>query len=271
MTPALDRRSFLKTSAAAAGGLWVAFQLPGQAAAAATSTRLNAFVHVSSDDTVTLFIHKNEMGQGTVTSLAMLLAEELECDWSKIRTEFAPINPEYGRPQMVVGSGSIRSSWVTLRQAGATAREMLITAAAQQWNVDRSQCKAANNKVVNTANNQSLSFGALADAAGKLPRPSNVPLKTSAQFEVIGKSHQRLDTPEKVDGRATFGIDVRMPGMLHAVVARCPVFGGKVVSLDDSKAKAVPGVKQVLRISNGVAVVADNTWSAMQGRNALHV
>jgi len=269
VTPALDRRSFLKTSAAAAGGLWVGFHLTEKAEAAATFTKLNAFVHVGSDDSVTLFIHKNEMGQGTVTSLAMLLAEELECDWNKIRTEFAPISEEYGRPQMVVGSGSIRSSWGTLRQAGAAAREMLITAGAQQWNVDKSQCKAANNQVINTANNQKLSFGALADAAGKLPRPSNVPLKPATEYQVIGKSHKRLDTPEKVDGRATFGIDVRIPGMLHAVVARSPVFDGKLVSFDDSKAKAVPGVRQVAKISNGVAVVADNTWSAIQGRNAL--
>jgi isoquinoline 1-oxidoreductase beta subunit len=273
MSPALslDRRGFLRTGAAAAGGLLIAFPWPKPAAAAVSSATLNAFVHVGSDDAVTLIIHKGEMGQGTVTSLAMLLAEELECDWKKIRTEFAPIDPAYGGFQGVVGSGSIRSSFGPLRQAGAAAREMLVQAAAARWSVDKSQCRADNSSVVNTATNARLTYGALAEDAGKLPKPVNVALKPAVQFSVIGKSRPRLDTPEKVDGRTIFGIDVRVPGMLHAVVARCPVFGGKVASFDMTRAKAVPGVKFIAQISNGVAVVADNTWSAMQGRNALQI
>src|SRR5579872_4948982 len=262
----MNRRGFLKS---AAGGLVVAFHLPSRGKAE-TSSKLNAFVHVGSDDTVTLFIHKGEMGQGTVTSLSMLLAEELECDWNKIRTEFPGVSREYGF-QGVVGSASIRSSWESLRKAGATAREMLIAAAAQKWGVDASKCRAENSTVISADTGAKLSYGALADAASKIAPPSSVKLKDPAQFRLIGKAMKRLDTPSKVDGSATFGIDVRRPGMLYAVVVRCPVFGGKVASFDDSKAKAVPGVKHIVQISSGVAVVAENTWAAMDGRRALAV
>ena len=162
MNAALNRRSFLRTSAAAAGGLLVGFYIPERTKAAAgilTDSKLNAWVHVGSDDKVTLFIHKAEMGQGTVTSLSMLLAEELECDWAKIHTEFPGVSREYGQSQGVVGSQSIRSSWNTLRQAGASAREMLIQAAAQQWGVDKSHCRAEYSTVINTASNTRLSYG----------------------------------------------------------------------------------------------------------------
>ncbi|HEV3201375.1 MAG TPA: molybdopterin cofactor-binding domain-containing protein, partial [Bryobacteraceae bacterium] len=270
----LNRRGFLRTSAAAAGGLLVGFYLPECSPLAAAPTaplKLNAFVHVSVDDTVTLFIHKAEMGQGTVTSLSMLLAEELECDWKKIRTQFPGVDREYGANQGVVGSASIRSSWESLRRAGASAREMLIGAASELWGVDRSVCRAENNAVVNTANNARLSFGSLAGAASKLPVPASVQLKDAKQFRLIGKPTKRLDTPDKVNGRATFGIDVRLPGMQYAVIARCPVFGGKVAGFDAEKAKAVPGVKSVVQVPSGVAVVADNTWSAMQGRSVLEI
>ena len=264
----MNRRGFLKS---AAGGLVVAFHLPSRSKADAGESKLNAFVHVGSDDHVTLFIHKAEMGQGTVTSLSMLLAEELECDWKKIRTEFPGVSREYGAFQGVVGSASIRSSWTQLRQAGATAREMLIAAAAQRWGVDKSTCRAENNSVINTSSGAKLSYGSLAEDAAKMPVPASVTLKDPKQFRLIGKATKRLDTPEKVDGTATFGIDVRRPGMQYAVIARCPVFGGKVASFDASKAKAVPGVKSVVQISNGVAVLADNTWNAMEGRRALAI
>ena len=262
------RRGFLKTGASAVGGLLLGFRLHGETTAPAAS-KLNAWVHIAPDDRVTLFIHKAEMGQGTVTSLAMLLAEELECDWNRIRTEFPGIDPAFGRNQGVVGSASIRTSYDTLRRAGAAARQMLVEAAAQKWGVNASECRAENGAVLHGG--QKLSYGALADAASKLPVPANVALKRPDEFTVIGKSHRRLDTPDKTNGRAVFGIDVRVPGMLHAVVARCPVFGGKVASFDAAKAKAAPGVKFVAPISTGVAVVADNTWSAIQGRNLLEV
>ena len=274
-TQKVDRRSFLKAGAATAGGLLLGFYLPERNRLAAQSrgaaSKLNAYVHIGSDDIVTLFIHKAEMGQGTVTSLSMLLAEELECDWNKIRTEFPGVDKAYGPLMGVFGSLSIRTSWEPLRKAGAAAREMLIQAAAQQWGVNPSQCRAENSTVVNSATNARLSFGSLAEAASQLPVPGNVALKDPKQFRLIGTSPKRLDTPGKVSGQTAFGIDVRVPGMQYAVLARCPVFGGKVAGFDASKAKAVPGVKQVLPVSNGVAVVADNTWSAMEGRRALQI
>ena len=275
ITKKVDRRSFLKAGAATAGGLLLGFYLPERsplkAQAGVAAKKLNAYVHVGSDDTITLFIHMAEMGQGTVTSLSMLLAEELECDWSKIRTEFPGVDPAYGPLQGVFGSRSIRSSWEPLRKAGARAREMLMEAAAQSWGVSKSQCRAENSVVINTATNARLSYGKLAEAAAQLPVPNNVTLKDPKQFRLIGTSPKRLDTPDKVNGRTLFGIDVRLPGMQYAVIERCPVFGGKVASFDAGKAKAVHGVKQVVAISNGVAVLADNTWSAMEGRRALEI
>jgi isoquinoline 1-oxidoreductase subunit beta len=274
MSPVMkvDRRGFLKT---AAGGLLLGFHLSrGSKLSAAVSdsvsdNKLNAWIHVGTDDYVTLFIHKAEMGQGTVTSLSMLLAEELECDWKKIRTEFPGIDRAFGGNQGVVGSQSIRSSWQPLRQAGASAREMLIRAAAQKWGVDKNQCRAENNAVINTVTNARVSYGELAESAAKIAPPTGVALKDPSQFRIIGKPRKRLDTPDKTTGRAMFGIDVRVPNMLYAAAARCPVFGGKVASFDAAKAKSMPGVKHVVQIPSGVAVVADNTWNAIQARNAL--
>ena len=272
---AFDRRGFLRSGAAAIGGLLIGCYLPERrrlaADTAVAGNKLNAWVLVGNDDIVTLYIHKAEMGQGTVTSLSMLLAEELECDWSKIRTEFPGVDRAYGGFQGVVGSQSIRSSYISLRQAGASAREMLVAAAAQKWGVDRSACRAEKSTVVNTATNARLTYGSLAEAAAKLPAPANVALKDPSEFKIVGKTRKRLDTPGKVDGSIVFGIDVRLPNMLYAVVERCPVFGGTVASFDDTKAKATPGVKSVVKISNGVAVIADSTWAAMEGRRKLVV
>ena len=272
---AVDRRSFLRTGATAIGGLLIGCYLPERrtlsADTAAAGNKLNAWVLVSNDDTVTLYIHKAEMGQGTVTSLSMLLAEELECDWSKIRTEFPGVDRAYGAFQGVVGSQSIRSCYLSLRQAGASAREMLIAAAAQKWGVDKSACRAEKSTVVHTTTNARLTYGSLAEVAAKLPVPGSVALKDPSQFQIVGKSRKRLDTPGKVDGSIRFGIDVRLPHMLYAVVERCPVFGGTVASFDDTRTKATPGVKSVVRISNGVAVIADSTWAAMEGRRKLAI
>ncbi|HEY3836760.1 MAG TPA: xanthine dehydrogenase family protein molybdopterin-binding subunit [Bryobacteraceae bacterium] len=272
MSTAFSRRSFLARTAAAAGGLLVRFSVPNTLQAATSEpVKLNAFVHIAPDDRVTLYIHKAEMGQGTVTSLSMLLAEELECDWKSIRTEFPGVSREYGPNQGVVGSASIRTSWEPLRKAGAAAREMLISAASQKWGVDRASCRADNGAVINSATKARATYGSLAEDAAKLPPPGNVSLKQPSQFSLIGKPTKRLDTPSKTDGSARFGIDVRLPGMQYAVVARCPVFGGKAASFDAAKAKATPGVKDVIKISSGVAILADNTWSAMQGRRALSI
>jgi isoquinoline 1-oxidoreductase beta subunit len=278
----IDRRNFLKTGVAGATGLVIGFYLPGRFEAVAASpvgaaspAALNAWMRIGTDDSVTIMIDKSEMGQGIQTALCMIAAEELECDWKKIRTEFAPAAKEYFNPafgmQGTGGSSSVRSSWDPMRKAGAAAREMLVEAAAQKWSVDKKSCRAENGVVLHVPTKRKLAYGSLAEAAAKLPVPADVPLKDPAQFRVIGKSTKRLDTRDKVNGRAEFGIDVRRPGMLYAVVARCPVFGGKVASFDATKAKAVPSVKDVIQISSGVAVIADSTWTAMQGRRALDV
>ena len=270
----VGRRGFLKAGAAAAGGLFIGFHLPESdklEAATTSAAKLNAYIHIGSDDIVTFSIHKSEMGQGPVTSLSQLLGEELDCDWKQIRTEFAPVDPAYGPLQGTFGSMSIRTCWDPLRKAGASARDMLLDAAAQKWGVAKALLRTDKGYVINTATNARLSYGSLADAAGKLSPPAKVAVKDPSQFRLIGTSPKRLDTPAKVNGSAEFGLDARRPGMVYAVVARCPVFGGKVASFDATKAKAVPGVQQVVQITRGVAVVADNTWSAMEGRKALQL
>lgn len=275
-----NRRSFLKTSLASATGLVVGFYLPAKALAElapvpAGGFAPNAWIRISPDDTVTMVIDRSEMGQGVITSISMLLAEELECDWKRIRWEFAPADKAYFNPmfglQGTGGSMSIRGSWTPTLKAGAVARDMLLTAAAQKWGVDKSVCQAENGVVVNTKTKARATYGSLAGAAAKLPIPTDVPLKDPKTFKIVGKPIKRLDTSLKVNGRAQFGIDVRVPGMLHAVVARCPVFGGKVASFDASKTKTSRGVKEVVQISGGVAVVADNTWNALEGRRLLDV
>jgi isoquinoline 1-oxidoreductase beta subunit len=274
----IERRSFIKVAASATGGLLLGVSFSERLEAqfgppGAAAITPNAFVRIGTDDIVTLIIHKPENGQGIETALAMLLAEELDCDWSKVRTEFAPINAAlYGGPlQGTFGSLAIRTSYEPMRRTGAAARAMLIQAAAERWGVDPSACRTENGVVINPATNARLSYGALADAASKLPVPSSIALKDPAQFRMVGKPMRRLDTPAKTTGRAVYGIDVQQPGMLHAVVARCPVFGGKVARFDATKAKAVPGVTHVVQIPQGVAVVASNTWAALQGRRVLVV
>ena len=270
----VNRRDFLRTGA----GLFIGLMLPESSRLAAQgrgrggpALNPNAYIHVGTDDSVTFLITKAEMGQGTVTSLSQLLAEELDCDWKKVRTEFAPVDPALYGQQGVYGSQSIRSSWAPLRQAGAAGRAMLVEAAAQKWGVDKAQLQTDNGFVVNPASGARLSYGSLAEAASKLPVPAGVPLKDPKQFRIIGKSVKRLDTRAKVNGTAQFGLDAKVPGMVFAVVARCPVFGGKVASFDPTKAKAVPGVKTVVQVPSGVAVIGENTWAAMQGRKALEI
>src|SRR3984893_12473732 len=279
IAPSMDRRSFLKTSAAGAAGLLVGFNFHGDmeslAAAPEAPIVLNAWIHVGTNDLVTILIDKSEMGQSILTGLAMIAADELDCDWKKVRPEFAPADKVYFNPRFGVqgtgGSSGTPTSWNPLRKASATARAMLLEAAAKQWGVNASECAAENSTILHTATKRRLTYGSLADSAAKLPVPLNVPLKAPDQYRLIGKPTKRLDTPDKVNGSAQYGIAVRVPGMVYAVVARCPVFGGKVVSFDATKAKAIPGVKDVIQISNGVAVIADNTWTAMEGRRALEI
>jgi isoquinoline 1-oxidoreductase beta subunit len=271
-----SRRDFLKTSALAGGGLLIGFTLPGASrfALAASEFKPNAFIRIAPDNRVTVICGLSEMGQGVHTAIPMLVAEELEADWSKIKVEQAPADPAFANPflgfQATGGSTSVRANWEPMRKAGATAREMLIAAAADTWKVDKSECRAEKGTVVHKSGKK-LSYGKLAAKAGEQPVPKEVKLRDPKDFKIVGKGAKRLDTPGKVNGSAVFGMDVRLPGMLTAVVARAPVAGGKVASFNADKAKAMPGVKHVVQIGSGVAVVADGYWHAMKGRDALEI
>jgi len=277
----LSRRDFLQTSVLAGGGLVLGVCLPGvaratQAARQPSSTFApNAFVRVGTDESVTVIVNHSEMGQGTYTGLAMLVAEELEADWSRVRVEPAPVDPVYNHTifgiQATGGSTSTWSEWERLRKAGAAARLMLTAAAADSWNVEQASCRAQNGEVVHPASQRRLSYGQLVEKASRLTPPQNVTLKDPEHFRIIGKSTKRLDTPSKTNGQAVFGLDVNVPGMLVAVVARSPVFGGNVRSFSAVKSKAVPGVRHVVEIERGVAVVADGFWPAKLGREALEI
>src|SRR5271157_38995 len=276
----VSRRDFFKTSATIGGGLILAFSLPIHHSFSQTagppggSAMLNSFVRIASDEAVTIIVNHSEMGQGVYTSLPMLVAEELGCDWSKIVVEAAPVDPAYNHTQFGIqatgGSTSVASEWERLRKVGAIAREMLIAAAADTWKADKASCRAENGKVIHSSG-KSMTYGQLADKAAKMPVPKDTPLKDPSKFKIIGKPVKRLDTAEKTNGKGVFGIDVTIPGMLVAVVARPPVFGGKVVSFKADKAKAVPGVKDVVQVPSGVAVVASGFWPAKVGRDALDI
>src|SRR5690242_19880363 len=273
-----SRREFLKTSARISGGLVVGFVLPGISRFAAVPGLQaggrfapKAFVRVGSDDSVTILLAHSEMGQGIWTSLPMLVAEELDADWSKIKVQHAKAAPVYAHTtvglQMTGGSTTTLSEFDRYRQAGATARALLVQAAAQRFGVKPADCRTESGVVI--AGNQRARYGELAAAAAKLPPLEAVTLKDPKDWKLIGKPMKRLDTPEKITGRAQFGIDVRFPGMLTAVVARPPAFGGTVKSFDASAARAVPGVRKVVQVPTGVAVVGDHFWAAKLGRDAV--
>ena len=272
-----SRRKFLKTST----GLVIAFTIAPKrglkalqaADAAKPLPPPDAFLRIGEDDTVTVLLAHSEMGQGIWTTLPMMVAEELECDWGKIRVETAPAAPVYAHTafgaQMTGGSSSTYSELDRYRQVGAMAREMLVAAAAAQWKVSPSDCRAEKGFVV--SGNRKASYGSLAKAAQAQKPPTSVKLKDRKDWKILGKPTKRLDSPQKVTGKAQFGIDVQMPGMKTALVARSPVFGGKVKSFRADKAKAVPGVRAVVEVPSGVAVVADHFWAAKLGRDALEI
>lgn len=278
-TYALSRRDFIKVCAAASGGLLLAFRINGLAQAAArqadTDFSPNAWIRIGGDGQVTLEVATSEMGQGSMTGIAMILAEELDADWTRVKAEFAPSEPAYYNPlmgrQATGGSTAVRGFWSHLRTAGAAAREMLLRAAAHTWGVDPGDCRTRNGEVVHPASGKKLGYGELAHAASQQALPKRVSLKEPHEFVLLGKPLPRLDTPAKVDGSAVFGMDVQLPGLLTAVVARCPTIGGKPRSFDDTAALAVAGVKSVKRISSGVAVIAEHFWAAKQGRDALQI
>jgi isoquinoline 1-oxidoreductase beta subunit len=287
MSSTLSRRDFVATSA----GLVIAFHLPSRPLLAERDDATfspNAWIRIGSDGSVTLTVDKSEMGQGSQTGLAMILAEELEADWSKVRLGPVPENAAgWSRRMSTGGSTAIRTSWDPLRKAGAAAREMLIDAAASSWDVDRASCRAERGAVVHGASKRRLTYGKLVAKAATLPVPKDPPLKDPKDFRLLGTRLPRLDTPAKVDGSAVFGIDVKVPGMLVASIERCPVFGGTIKTFNADKAMALPGVRTVVAMSPipwtgtngawaagcaaGVAVVADTYWQAVTGRRALEI
>lgn len=278
----ISRRDFIKGSTAFVSGLVIGFYLPvkgGRAYAAEAPAKPNyppnAFVRIAPDDSITIVINKSEMGQGVYTSLAMLIAEELEADWSRISVESAPVASVYNHTafgmQLTGGSTSVTSSWEQMRRVGASARMLLIRAAAESWAVPVSECRAESSKVIHDASGQTASYGALADAAATLPFPDKVALKSPADFKIIGKPTRRLDTPAKINGSAQFGLDVYLPGMLTVLIARSPVFGGKVKRFDATKARDVMGVKDVYQVPSGIAVAASGFWPARMARDLLEI
>src|SRR6058998_1896312 len=274
----VTRRAFLETAGAAGAGLVISFYLPSGLrfrSPTAGPFAPNAWLRIGEDESVLVIVDRSEMGQGVTTALPMLLAEELEADWSRIRIEFAPADKAYTNPmfgmQGTGGSTSVRAAYTPLRKAGAAARELLVAAAAETWGVDKAACRAEQGAVIHTTSNRRLTYGKLVAKAATVPLPHDVPLKDPKDWKILGTRVKRLDTPPKVDGSAQFGIDVKTPGLLVAVIARSPVFGGKVGTFDATKAKAVQGVRHVVQVSTGVAVVADGYRSAKKGRDALTV
>ncbi|HHZ78164.1 MAG TPA: xanthine dehydrogenase family protein molybdopterin-binding subunit [Candidatus Lambdaproteobacteria bacterium] len=279
----LKRRTFLKTSTLAGAGFAIGFTFDpfvslatgsGPSVSRTKGEKLGLWVRIASDGTITLIAPSSEMGQGVNTSLSMIIAEELEADWQSIKTETAPAHSDYKNPnnplQFTGGSSSLRGFWEPLREVGAAAREMLKTAAAQKWDVPVNECEAKSGKILHKKSGREIGYGELAEAAGKLDVPSDPVLKSPEDYELIGKPVTRLDLPAKVTGSAQFGIDVRIPGMLFATVRQSPVFEGEVLSFDETAAKNVRGVVAVVQVSNGIAVVADNTWRAKKGMEALN-
>ena len=278
-----SRRNFLKTSAVsslATSGFFFGIAMTGSPLqAAGTVYTPNAWVHIADNNTITLLSARSEMGQGVYTSMPMLIAEELNVDFKTIKVAIAPPNaklygnPLLGGPQLTGGSSSVRDGWEKLRIAGAQVREMLISAAATKWNVDRSTLRAEKGMVIwgTGAGSKKATYGSLAEAASKLPVPEKVVLKDPKDFTIVGKRTKRLDTPAKTNGTAVFGIDVKLPGMVYAALEQCPVIGGTVKSFDATKAKAMPGVIDVVQIPDGVAVVANSWWRANMARKALTI
>jgi len=272
-----SRRSFLKTSAAASGGLLMGLHLPGtlgQAMAAGTVHTPNAWVHIADNNTITILSAHSEMGQGVHTSMPMLVAEELNVELSQIKVVDAPPGEAYVNAllgaQITGGSTSVRGSWEKLRIAGAQVREMLITAAAAHWGVDRDLIKADKGMLIGPKGLKAT-YGEFAESAARMPMPEKPPLKDPKNFRIVGKRTRRVDTPAKTNGTAEFGIDVKLPGMVYATVQQCPVIGGTVKSFDATQAKGMPGVQAVVQISDGVAVVADTWWRAKKASETVKV
>lgn len=272
--PDVSRRSFIKAGALAGGGLLLGFSLPesgsGELLMEGDAFAPNAYIKIAPDNTITIMAPNPEIGQGVKTSLPMIIAEELCADWSTIRIESAPLDNKYGS-QTAGGSGAIRARFLPLRKAGAAAREMLVAAAAQTWNVPAAECVAAQAFVIHTPSGKKLSFGEVSTKAAALPVPQEPVLKDPKDFKLIGTRIKNVDTRKIVTGQPLFGIDTRRAGMLFAMVARSPAYGKKLKSFDDTEARKISGVKNVVRVKDAVAVLATSTWAAKKGREALKV
>ncbi|MGH1364942.1 MAG: molybdopterin cofactor-binding domain-containing protein [Calditrichia bacterium] len=266
----LSRRSFIKISAAAAGGLLISFGIPTLTKAEEKNIVLNHHLSINSSGIATISFLRSEMGQGIKTALPMLIAEELEMDWKNVQVTQPPYDIRFGQ-QATVASRSIHDEWEALRQVGASVRELLILAAANRWQVHPESCYAERGVVYHSQSSKSLSYGQLVEEAARLEMPENVALKKPADFKLIGKSIPRIDIPEKVMGRAVFGIDVNVPEMAIATVLRCPVFGGKVKRFDATKTKKLTGIIDVVEITGGIAVIGENYWAAKRGKDMLDV
>jgi len=277
--PKMNRRAFVVNAAAAGGGLALGFHLPfgPDAAHAAAVSEVNAWVVVQPDETVIIRIARSEMGQGTLTGLAQLAAEELECAWSKVTYEFPTPGQNVARKRVwgdffTAGSRGLRTSNDFVRKGGAAARMMLIEAAANEWKVPVQECAAANGVITHKASNRTTTYGKVAQAASKIEPPKDVPLKDPKDWKIIGKGVKRLDTPDKVTGKAIYGIDVRLPGMLYAAIKACPVNGGKLKSFDAAKIDGNQGVRKVVRVEDyAVAIIADSWWQAKTALDALPI
>ncbi len=277
---AIKRREFLKGSALAAGAFTLGFMIPiktraGQAGAGGDTFVPNAFIRITPDNSVTIIVAKSEMGQNVFTVLPLIVAEELDADWESVHVEQSGVNAAYNSPwfpmMLTGGSSSVYTSWETLRKAGATARAMLLGAAAQSWNVPVERLATRNSVVTDPETGQSATYGELAALASTQPVPEDSPLKPESEFRLVGKDQMRLDSGIKVTGKARFGLDVAVPGMRYAAVARPPVFGATLKSFNATAATAMPGVIKVKEVPSGVAVIADSTWRAIKARDALEV
>ena len=289
-----QRRQFIKSTTTLGGSLILGIQLTGCDSSGSSKSIISrllqdqdtnhdnnatlfpgAFLRISHDESITVHLPCSEMGQGVSTSLPMLIAEELEADWSTVKLDFAPAHEDFENPrsgrQITGGSASIRGFWLPLREAGATAREMLLIAASQSWGVDKNSCSAINGKIIHQNSNQSLSYGQLVNKANELEIPETPALKSPEQFQIIGKPIGRLDSKDKITGNAIFGQDIQRPDMLIANIVRCPVFEGKLKSFDTTQAKQINDIVDIFAIETGIAIVAKNFWATQRARKLLTV
>ena len=274
MVKKMDRREFIKISSTAGSGLILGFYLPNKLQGKSLESKIfqpNAWINVQPDNYVKIMVGKSEMGQGVITSLPMIIAEEMDLDWSKVIVEKAPADRSKYGSQMTGGSNSISSSFMKLRKAGATAREMLVTAASEYWGVPENECTTNSSKVFHEKTNKKISYGELATKAGQQLIPKNPTLKNSKNFSIIGKNMSRKDTLPKINGTAEFALDIKLDGMVYATVVHSPIFGGKVISFEKNSLDGINGILDIFEIESGIAIVGDNTWTVLKAARKIKI